>query len=770
MEEKRVLDSWKEIAGYLGRSVKTCRRWEHELGLPIHRLEESPKARVFAYPDELDQWVKTTQKSEDSQKRIIPRAKKFFIPALAFFIFFIAAAIWQMLPQKETLSVPSDKPCLVILSFQNNTGDSRFDMWEDMLPQLMITDLFQSQLLHVVSDDRLNEVLMDLKLLDENNFSTKDLQTLTSQLAATHIIRGFIARSGDTIRFNYYLQDSASMEIIGSNWVEGKSDSDLFASVDELTKMIKQNFGLSQEQILSDIDKTIGKITTSSPEAYKYLIEGNRCAARGNQTEAIHFYERSIDVDPEFATAYLVLAIANWYVGKYSEYKKYLRKSFELRNHASQREQYLIEGEFYSLSESTFDLAIKAATDLLKIYPDDSWGRRELGWLYFAIEEWNKCIEQFSFLLKNKNPSFNPYQMSSFAYRAKGAYKEAIEVLENFLESYPDNTYVFLSIANVFICLGKLENALIEVNKAISFNPNDNIYNRIKGDVFLFKGKLIQAEEEYQKYKKNKLLSPIMNGIRRLASLYLLQGKFRDSYLKAQEGLDRAKKSNDNEWICLWLCVLANLDIKLGYHEKALQKLTKAYEIANEESDVQCQREALHLKAIAYLESGLINEAQNTTDELTELLQNSMNKKIIRLSYHLLGMMELKKGKPSKAIIHFEKALALMPFQYHPVHGNNHALYMGPLAFSYYKTGDLGRAQKEYEKIVALTLGRLHHGDIYAKAFYMLGQIYEQKGWEGKAIDHYKTFLNLWKDADPDLPDIKDAKRRLANLQTKNHR
>jgi hypothetical protein len=70
VEKRRVLDSWKEIAAYLGRSVKTCRRWEHELDLPIHRLEDSPKARVFAYQDELDRWVESSfHKANKSKKK-----------------------------------------------------------------------------------------------------------------------------------------------------------------------------------------------------------------------------------------------------------------------------------------------------------------------------------------------------------------------------------------------------------------------------------------------------------------------------------------------------------------------------------------------------------------------------------------------------------------------------------------------------------------------------------------------------------------------------
>jgi cytochrome c-type biogenesis protein CcmH/NrfG len=62
-------------------------------------------------------------------------------------------------------------------------------------------------------------------------------------------------------------------------------------------------------------------------------------------------------------------------------------------------------------------------------------------------------------------------------------------------------------------------------------------------------------------------------------------------------------------------------------------------------------------------------------------------------------------------------------------------------------------------------MGRADYGDIYAKSFYMLGKIYEQQGDTAKAIDHYEKFLTLWKDADPGLPEVEDAKKRLAGLK-----
>ena len=94
-----------------------------------------------------------------------------------------------------------------------------------------------------------------------------------------------------------------------------------------------------------------------------------------------------------------------------------------------------------------------------------------------------------------------------------------------------------------------------------------------------------------------------------------------------------------------------------------------------------------------------------------------------------------------------------------------HAFFIDALAFAYYESGDLDKAQEEYERTVFLTLGRLHWPDIYAKSFCMLGKIFEEKGWNGKAIEHYVKFLDLWKDADSGIAEVEDAKKRLAELQ-----
>jgi len=77
------------------------------------------------------------------------------------------------------------------------------------------------------------------------------------------------------------------------------------------------------------------------------------------------------------------------------------------------------------------------------------------------------------------------------------------------------------------------------------------------------------------------------------------------------------------------------------------------------------------------------------------------------------------------------------------------------------------RAREEYQKMISLTTGRLSYGDLFAKSFYGLGKIYQQKKWTAKTIEQYREFLTLWKDSDPGIPELIDAKNRFAELLDK---
>ena len=165
-----------------------------------------------------------------------------------------------------------------------------------------------------------------------------------------------------------------------------------------------------------------------------------------------------------------------------------------------------------------------------------------------------------------------------------------------------------------------------------------------------------------------------------------------------------------------------------------------------------------------------MDEAQRAAAELKELIESGMNKKAIRYYHHLMGMIELKRENFSKAVEFFKRGISLLQYQCHSDYTqwltpDSHALFMEHLALAYYRMGDLDKAQEEYEKITSLSSGRLYYGDIYAKSFYMLGKVYEQQGDTAEAIEHYEKFLSLWKDADPGITELEDAKERVVGLR-----
>jgi tetratricopeptide (TPR) repeat protein len=203
------------------------------------------------------------------------------------------------------------------------------------------------------------------------------------------------------------------------------------------------------------------------------------------------------------------------------------------------------------------------------------------------------------------------------------------------------------------------------------------------------------------------------------------------------------------------------VELRLGNYDRALELLNKRWNSAVEDEDFSSQRDTLFNMGLTYLEMKSMNEAQQTAVRLKKMIEQAMNKKLVRNYYALMGAIELEKNNYSKAIEFFKKGLPLLS-----VISNSRLPLAYDTGLAYYKAGDLENARQEYERVVSLTTGRQAFGDLYAKSFFMLGKIYEQQDNRGKAIEQYNKFLDLWKNADPGLVEVEDARKRLAGLKS----
>jgi tetratricopeptide (TPR) repeat protein len=249
-------------------------------------------------------------------------------------------------------------------------------------------------------------------------------------------------------------------------------------------------------------------------------------------------------------------------------------------------------------------------------------------------------------------------------------------------------------------------------------------------------------------------------GRRGLGHLYLTQGKFQRVKRISQQSLELAERTGQILWEITMRLGLAGVYISAGDTEDAVAECDKVLNMAVEADYLAGQRSALYMKAYALIQMKSMDFAQKTTDELKEMIETGMNKKLIRLYLHLMGKIELERGNYSQAIEYFKDALSLLSFG--PL--DNRADFIDSLAFAYYQAGDMEKSLEEYKRITLLTTGRINYGDIFANSFYMIGKIHEQLGNAAKAKEFYGKFLDLRKDADPGLAEVEDAKARLAKL------
>jgi serine/threonine protein kinase/Tfp pilus assembly protein PilF len=733
------------------------------------------KDKRYQSADEVRSELADMEKGIPTTERIIPERKpltsreitvtlglkKLFIPALVAVVLIITALIvWQPWSQKEPVLIPSDKPSLAIMYFKNNTGDNNLDHWSVALSDLLITDLSQSKYIKILSGEKLNQILARLNLSESRSYSSDALKEVASVGGVKTVLLGNFTKAGDSFRINITLQDGKTGELLASDKTEGLGENSFYTMVDDLTRKIKNNLKLSSEQIASDFDKEVGKITTSSPEAYRYYKEGRKYHHKIEYEKSIESMEKAIAIDPEFAMAFRSLGVSNNNLGKYKEGEKYIQKAMELSDRLTEREKLNIQGYFFGQSDFTYDKAIEAYNNLLKLYPEDTIVSHNLALIYDNLEEWDKAIEHFETSRKANTDFILTYTNLATSYMRKGMYNKAKEVYEDCIRDFPDDPRGHGNLAHLYANQGKYDLALNEMDKAIAINP---IWTKAR--IYHLMGDYVKAEEGYKKFLNLANERSHLRARFWLEILYRTQGKFSEAENQAQQGVELTKKLRLelSNWNLGYHLALAYLYVKLGNPEEALKEQNKAWNISVENAWIYDQIRNLWIRGWIYTEIKSIDKAQKTAEELRNLVQKSLYKKRIRDYHQLMGLIELKKENYTKAIDYLNKAISLLPYPSSSI--ESYAFYMNYLALAYYESGDLDKAQEEYERITALTNGRLLYGDIYAKSFYMLGKIYEQQGDKSKAIEHYEKFLFLWKDADPGIAEVEDARVSMAGLR-----
>ncbi len=674
--------------------------------------------------------------------------KKFLIPVFAVAaIGILALVIFRPFQKKMPSPVLPDKPSLAVMYFKNNTGDENFNHWRSALSDLLITDLSQSQRIRVLSAERLFNILNQLNQVEATTYSSDVLQEVAKRGGVSNVLVGNFTKANGTFRINTSLQNANTGEVIASERIEGEGEKSFYDMVDELTLKIKENFEFTQQEIENDIDKEVSTITTSSPEAYKFYSEGRKLHLTGNYPQSIEQMQKALEIDPDFAMAHRSMSSTYGNMGYPPAGRSAIQKAFELSFKASDRERFIIAGDYYRLSEETFDNAIEAYEQLLEMYPDDSTGQTNLGLVYYEIEDFDRAEELFQQSIQNNLEGWIAKWNLAETYMGTGFYDKARLLIEETGRLYPNQARFPAQLALILICEGKYDQALGQLEKALAMDSQQRPgVTMMRGHIYLLKGDFDRAEQEYKTFGGS-------TSSRRMgmAGVYLAQGKYAETLklLEQQPEIFEAA---------------AYVNMIKGNYTVAMKGFKKILEKSVDDLRYDDQIEIRHLIGLTHVLVKDMNAAQKSAEDLRKFIESGLRQRAKRFYYHLMGNIEMEKGNISTAIDFFIQAVNLIPSPIEPGM-YYHPMLLSSLARAYFQEGDLDRAQAEYEKIQSLTLHRLQSGDYYAKSYYWLGRIFQQKGERSRAVENYETFLDLWKDANSGIFELEDARSRLSSLK-----
>ena len=261
MDKGTVLESWKEIAAHLNRNVRTCQMWERDLGLPIHRLDGSPKARVFAYPEELDRWFEEKLHEREREAKGLKgaaegRGGKFRYTSWAagagamLLVAGLGIGVWRIFFHPDNPFPSVNGPSIAVISFENQTGDNAFDDYRKIIPSRLITSLEQTQSFYVTSTERLRDILKQTGKGGAEFIDSELGFEICRKDKVKSLVTGAFYKSGDTFFTDVKVLDVKTRRLLRTAKAQGAGPESLFlGQVDELSRQIASGLGVPEEKI-----------------------------------------------------------------------------------------------------------------------------------------------------------------------------------------------------------------------------------------------------------------------------------------------------------------------------------------------------------------------------------------------------------------------------------------------------------------------------------------------------------------------------------------
>ena len=621
----------------------------------------------------------------------------------------------------------TEKDTVVLGDFTNTTGDAIFD---DTLKTALNVSLRQSPFLNVLSD---SEVAKNLKLMTRpaNTKLTPDVaRELCQRAGSKAYLVGTIGSMGSEYVLGLKAVNCRSGDTLAEEQVTAASKEKVLDTLGQAATKLRGELGESLAAV-QKLDVPLSESTTSSLEALHAYSLGLKAENEKGPAAALPYHQRAIQLDPNFATGYLAVGEDYFSLGELGRASEYFTKAFQLREHTSEREKLAIAALYYRNVTGELDKAAQTYQEAIESYPRN----------------------------------FPTYNNLGIAYANQGQYEKAAEVTRQGIRLAPGRLAFYDNLANYTLALQRFDEAQQTIHEAQARKLDDFIL-RSTLYALAFLGADSAAMAEQQQWFVGKLEYENF-GLALASDTEAYAGHLGKAQELTKRAVDSAIRADSKENGAIFQEIAAQREAAYGNSAEARQSAAEALRLAPTSQGVESEA------ALAFAMAGDTARAESLAQDLGKryLLDTQMQSLWLPA---IQAQVALNEKNPAAALNTLQAAFPIELGQISFVANISCLYHVYVRGEAYLAAGEGSAAAAEFQKILD------HSGIVWncwTGALARLGvaranalQAKTSQGADAdaarvRALAAYKDFLALWKDADPDIPILKEAKAEHAKLQ-----
>jgi len=651
---------------------------------------------------------------------------KVLVPAA---VMLVAAAIGGAFyfRSRQTTHRLTEKDTIVLADFDNGTGDVVFD---ETLRTALNVSLRQSPFLNVLSDSEVAKTLQQMTRPVGTKLTPEVARELCIRAASKAYIAGTVGSLGSEYVLGLKAVNCQSGDTLAQEQVTATAKEKVLDVLGDAASKLRGELGESLATV-QRFDVPLEQATTSSLEALKADSLGEKAYREKGHAASLPYHQRAIQLDPNFAMGYWEVGLDYFGLSELGRASEYFTKAFQLRDHASEREKLSITAAYYSNVTGELEKAAQTYEEEIASYPRDYRAHLDLG----------------------------------NVYTGEGQYEQASEAYRQSLRLAPDNVGPYEGLVNSLLALQRFDKGRELIRQAQARKLDDYLLHSalyaldfLGADSPAMAGQQqwFAGQPEYENF-----------GLSLASDTEAYAGHLHKGRELTKRAVDSAVRADSKETGAIWQGIAAQREAAFGNARDAKQEATQALKLYPASQGVQVQA------ALAFAMAGDGARAESLAQDLNKRFPLDTQMQSLWLPA-IMAQLALNRNNPALALNALKAASPIELGQIVFV-TNLSCLYPTYVrGEAYLAAGQGGAAAAEFQRILDHSglvwncwtgaLARLGVARVNALQSRTL-QGADSDAARVRALSAYKDFVTLWKDADPDIPILKQAKAEYAKLQ-----